>query len=251
MESDIAEGLVVKIKRFLLAPSLGKGNGRLTAVLCTFRVIDRGKSEARVPSSRDHRHVEFLLDCACTEKAREDRESLMCRFSKHRWLVARDKEYEDAPRRWIVGKLVNEVITRDVQALAVESDQEVKFDLEASIADMKNTLTGDLRSVGGLSSVSIESPVGASAANAVMEKSVWEMQSTVKTIVAYSEWVYGATSDPGSVISNWTVEIVGHLVSRSQSSVPDVRTACERRKRKSNRKALVQFNELEMHVTIE
>ena len=91
--------------------------------------------------------------------------------------VARDKECEDAQRRWI--KLVNEVITSDVQALVEDSDQEVKFDQEASIAGMKNSLTGEVRNVGGSSNVSKESLVGASALNAVTEKSVREMQSTV------------------------------------------------------------------------
>ena len=41
------------------------------------------------------------------------------------------------------------------------------------------------------------------------------------------------------------MEIVGHVVSSSQSSVVDVRTACERRRRRTCPKALVQFNELE------
>ena len=75
--------------------------------------------------------------------------------------------------------------------------------------------------------MSKESLVGASAVNAVTEKSAREMQSTVKTIVAYIEWVYGITSVPESAISTWTMEIVGHVVSRSQSIVPDVRTACD------------------------
>ena len=44
---------------------------------------------------------------------------------------------------------------------------------------------------------------------------------------------------------------MGHVVSRSQSSVLDVRTACERRERRSCRKALVQFNELVMLMTFE
>ena len=39
-------------------------------------------------------------------------------------MVARDEECEDAEHRWIVGKLVNEVITSDVQILTVvEPDQ--------------------------------------------------------------------------------------------------------------------------------
>ena len=99
--------------------------------------------------------------------------------------------------------------------------------------------------------MSKESPVGASAVSDVMEKSVREMQNTARTIVAYIEWVYSTKPDPGSALLAWTVEIVGHKVGRSQSSVPDVRTACERRKRKSCRKALVQFDELVMLMTIE
>ena len=47
------------------------------------------------------------------------------------------------------------------------------------------------------------------------------------------------------------MEILGHVVGRSQSSVADVTTAFERRKRKSCRKALVTFDELVMLTTIE
>ena len=75
--------------------------------------------------------------------ATEDRESWMCGSSEGRWLIARDKECENASRSLTVCKLVNEKITSDVQALmAVESDQEVKFDQEASITDVKFTRQG-------------------------------------------------------------------------------------------------------------
>ena len=148
-----------------------------------------------------------------------------------------------------VDKLVNEMITSNVQALmVVESDQEVKVDQETSITDVKFTRQGksccELFSVRGSSNVSKESPMCASAANALIEKSVREMQST-------SSMVYGTMSGPGVASSTWTVEIVGHVVGRSQSSVADVTTACERRKRKSCRKALVKFDELVMLMTIE
>ena len=171
-------------------------------------------------ASRAHvqmeRRPEFHLDCAHMGRATEDRESWMCGFSKGQWLIARDKECENAHN---VDKLVNETITSNVQALmVVESDQEVKFDQEASIADVKNTLTGKLRSVGGSSNVSRESPMSTSAAIALIEKSVREMLST-------SSMVYGTMSDPGSASSTWTAEIGGHVVIRSQSSVSDVKTA--------------------------
>ena len=91
----------------------------------------------------------------------------MCGFSKGQWLIARDKECENAKRCVNVDELVIETITSNVQAvMVVESDQEVKFDQETWTTDVKNTLTGVLRSVGGSSIVSKESPMSASNANA-------------------------------------------------------------------------------------
>ena len=83
--------------------------------------------------------------------------------------------------------------------------------------------------------MSKESPMSASIANALIEKSVRKMQST-------SSMVYGTMSDPGSARP--------HVI-RSPSSVSDVKTACERRKRKRCRKALVKYDELVMLKTIE
>ena len=224
VEDDTAEGMVVKTVTDRIFTSLGQCNDRLTARVCTFRVIDRGKSETMISSSRDHELLEVLLDRAYAMA--ENRESRTCGFSKDQWLNN-------------VGKLVNEVITSNVQALmVVKFDHEVKVDQEASIADVKFICQckscGELRSVGGSSNVSKESPM-TSAASALIEKSVRETQSTVRTIVAYIAWVYGTTFESGGASSIWTAEIVGHVI-RSQSSVADVKTACER---KSNRKAWV------------
>ena len=53
LEFDAAYGQVVKTMKVLLAPSLSKekGKGQLTAGVCPFRLVDRGKSEARFPST--------------------------------------------------------------------------------------------------------------------------------------------------------------------------------------------------------
>ena len=101
--------------------------------------------------------------------------------------------------------------------------------------DAKNTLAGGLRnvdrqgkscgesrSVEMSNNVSKESPMSVGTANALIEKSVREMQSTVRTIVAYIEWAYGTAFESGSASSTWTAEIVGHVI-RSQSSVDDVK----------------------------
>ena len=83
--------------------------------------------------------------------------------------------------------------------------------------------------------MSEESPMSASTENALIEKSVREMQST-------SSMMHGTTLDPGSARP--------HVI-KSQPSVPDVKTACERRERKSCRKALVKFDDLVMLMMIE
>ena len=202
-------------------------------------VTDRGKSGAHRRTEALHAHVqmerrpEFHLDCAYMGTATEDQELWMCRFSEGRWLIAREEECENGQRYFNVGKLVNEMITSDMQAL-----KEVKFDQETLNTDVKNTLAGGLRNVGrqGKScgesrsversnNVSKESPMSASTANALIEKSVREMQSTVRTIVAYIEEVHGTTFESGSASSTWTAEIVGHVI-RFQSSVADVKTTC-------------------------
>ena len=154
MEDDTAEGLIVKFVTNKIFTSLDRCDDHVTAGLCPFRVIDRGKSGARLPSSRAHvqieRHPEFHLDCVYMGRATEDRGSWMCGFLKGRLLIARGKECENAQRCVNVDKHVNETITSNVQALmVVESDEEAKFDQETSITDVKNTLTAELRSVGG------------------------------------------------------------------------------------------------------
>ena len=95
----------------------------------------------------------------------------------------------------------------------------------------------ELRGVEGLTVVPEESPVGASAANAVIDKSVWEMQSTTSEIVAYSEWMHETVFEPGSASLAWAVEFSGQVVSRFQRTVSDGKTPYERRKQKSYRKA--------------
>ena len=109
---------------------------------------------------------------------------------------------------------------------------------------MNNALMREVRGVEGLTMMPEESPVGASAANAVIERSLWEMQSTTRALVAYGEWVRGTVFEPGSAALTWAVEFSGQVVSRFQRSVSDGKTAFERRKLKSYRKALLPFGDV-------
>ena len=147
----------------------------------------------------------------------EDRASpiLLGKFSKDRWLITHPVPCKGTQHRWIIGKLVNDVIMSGVQTLVVKSDQ------EASIVDMKNALIRELRGVEGLTVMPEESPVGASAANAMIERSVWEMQSTTRPPVAYAEWLHGTVFEPSSAILTWAVELSGQVASRFQRSVSD------------------------------
>ena len=47
-------------------------------------------------------------------------------------------------------------------------------------------------------------------------RSVWEKHNVVRSPGAYIEWLYSTTSDSGSAISKWTVEIVVRSADLSQ-----------------------------------
>ena len=65
----------------------------------------------------------------------------------------------------------------------------VKFDQAVSMLDVKNARMRELRGVQGLKGMPEYSPVGASAANAVIERNVCEMQRTTRSLVANADWV--------------------------------------------------------------
>ena len=177
----------MKAKKAPSGPSLDEWDGQLAAGhaeyrgWCPFCVAGKGKSEAhrRIEASRDHGHLELHLDHGFMGRETEDRASpiLVGKFSKDCWLITHLVPCKGSRHRWIIGKLVNDVIMNGVQILVVKSNQ------EASIVDVKNSLMRELRGVEGLTVMSEESPVGASAANAVIERSVWEMQSTTRALV--------------------------------------------------------------------
>ena len=79
-----------------------------------------------------HLHVtKDIRNFVCTAPAWKEQQKIeghQSRFLNDRWLVAWSLQCEGTQYRWTVGNLVNDVITRDVQALVVESDQEVKFE---------------------------------------------------------------------------------------------------------------------------
>ena len=134
IESDTAQGPVVKAKRDPSAPSLEEWDGHLEAGhaeyrgWCPFPIACKGKSEAhrRMEASRDHGHLELHLDYACVNGAAEDRASpiLVGKFLRDWWLVTHLLLCKGTQHPWIVGKLVDVVIMSGVQTLVVKSDHE-------------------------------------------------------------------------------------------------------------------------------
>ena len=108
---------------------------------------------------------------------------LFGKFSEDRWFVTPPVPCKGTQHCWIAGQLVNDVVMSGVQTLVAESDQ------EPSILHVKIAFMRELRSIEGHKVMPEESQVPASAANAVVERSVWEMQSIAMSLVAYAAWV--------------------------------------------------------------
>ena len=134
IESDTAQGPVVKAKRAPSASSLEVWDGHLESGhaeyrgWCPFPNACKGKSEAhrRMEAPRDHAHPELHLDYAYVGEEAEDRASpiLVGKLLRDWWLVTHLVLCKGTQHPWIVGKLVNVVIMSGVQTLVVKSDHE-------------------------------------------------------------------------------------------------------------------------------
>ena len=58
--------------------------------------------------------------------------------------------------------------------------------------DVKSALVREMRGIEGFRVMLVDSQVDASAADAVVERSAWKMQST-RSLTAYAEWVHNTT----------------------------------------------------------
>ena len=154
----------------------------------------QGKSEAhrRIEAPRDHGYAELHLDFACIGRETEDRASpiLVGRLSEDRWLITHPVPCKGTQHRWIVA-----CERRDLERRASPGGE-----IRPGGVYVKNSLMRVLRGVDGPTVMPEESPVGASAANAVIERSVWEMQSTTRATVAYAEWVHETMFEISSAI---------------------------------------------------
>ena len=91
---------------------------------CPFCVAGKGKSEAhtRIETSCHHGHPELHLVSANIGREAEDRASpmLVGKFSKDRWSITHPVPCKGTQHRWIVGKLLSDVIMSGVLTLVGE-----------------------------------------------------------------------------------------------------------------------------------
>ena len=93
--------------------------------------------------------------------------------------------------------------------------------------DVKNALAMKSSSIEVSIVMPVESQVCASAADAVVERSVWDMQST-RSLIAYAEWVHNTTFEPSIVTLASSVEFSRQVISIFQISFPDERATSDR-----------------------
>jgi hypothetical protein len=109
------------------------------------------------------------------------------RFTRDIWLLTHPLPVKGAAHPWIIKKLTEDVQMSGLVQIMIKTDQ------EPAILDLKRVLIKQLKETAGVTIIEAmpeESPVQASQSNAVVERAVWEMQSTTRSLVAYAEWVH-------------------------------------------------------------
>ena len=125
-EGDAAQGPVVKAKKAPSAPSLDEWDGHLAAGHAEYRgwgvhsallAKERVKLIDGLKRHETMGHPELHVDYAFMGRETEDRASqiLVGKFSKDRWLITHPVPCKGTRHRWIIGKLVNDVIMSGVQ----------------------------------------------------------------------------------------------------------------------------------------
>jgi hypothetical protein len=126
-----------------------------------------------------------------------------------------------------------------------------KSDGEVSILALKRAAVSEVRRMGHEVTVQPEeSPVGDSQKNGYVERAIWEVQSTVRTLIHAANEMHGVEFDVRHPVVAWAVRYAGQLLSRFQKAHDDGKTAFERRKGRPYKRRLPSFAELVMFMTV-
>ena len=177
-------------------------------------------------------------------------------------LVVRDHTYKvtfahAVPSKGTVHDYCHKQLCRDLIALG-HTEFILKSDQEPSILDLKRAAVKELRnSTGAVGNLVVddvpsyaprmvtfeESPVASSGSNGHVERAVWEIEAQIRVLRHMAEELHGVVLPVSSPLLPWAVEFAGALVTRSQRSNVDGKTAYERHKGKKYQKRLPWWSE--------
>ncbi|CAK0797196.1 unnamed protein product [Prorocentrum cordatum] len=125
----------------------------------------------------------------------------------------------------------------------------VKATVDDVMQSLKQEVVKKLRKVAGPVDVILEeSSTSESQQNAVVERAIWEVQSTARTLVHACLEHHRVQVPLKHPLRIYAVEYAGQLLNRSQPAAKDSRTACEIRKGKTYRRKLPPFGEAVMYM---
>ena len=155
-----------------------------------------------------------------------------------RWVTAHPVPRK-GPEAWVAKTVTADLARWNYTQFVYKSDQ------EDSIVALKKKCVQELRKLNGdLIRVEYEhSGVGESASNSFIERTIWEVEGLVRTLVHQVEAFHRCTIPMDHCIRLWAVEYAPQLLSRYQRAASDGQTAFELRRGRTWRRALPHFCE--------
>ena len=146
---------------------------------------------------------------------------------KDRWITAHACKRKGAERK-VVDICAREIASSGYASFLYKSDQ------EPAILDFVRQVAGDETMKIEL----MESPVGESQANSLVERSIWDVEGLTRTLVCFVEAYHGVKLEPTHPLRLWAIEYAGQLYNSYSKSSEDGRIPYELRRGRPFRRRL-------------
>ena len=222
------------------------------AAWCRSCVAGKGKADPHFLKTSDDLGVQgvacdycFMGDTIESDKATDKcLPILVHKFYGDRWVSARVVPHK-GPETYAVKATVDDLMQAGFAKFTYKSDG------EPAIKSLKQEVVKKLREVAGPVDVILEeSGTAESQQNAVVERAIWEIQSTARTLVHACLEHHRVQVPLKHPLRIYAVEYAGQLLNRSQRAAKDNRTAYEIRKGKPYRRKLPPFGEAVMYMPV-
>ncbi|CAK0871008.1 unnamed protein product [Prorocentrum cordatum] len=222
------------------------------AAWCRSCVAGKGKADPHFLKTSDDFGVQgvacdycFMGDAVESDKATDKcLPILVHKFYGDRWVSARVVPRK-GPETYAVKATVDDVMQAGFAKFTYKSDG------EPAIKSLKQEVVKKLREVAGPVDVILEeSGTSESQQNAVVERAIWEVQSTARTLVHACLEHHRVQVPLKHPLRIYAVEYAGQLLNRSRRAAKDNRTAYEIRKGKPYRRKLPPFGEAVMYMPV-